>query len=317
MHHRGKRQVSRFIGLALTAGLVLTGGALAAEVSIGSVTAGTLNVRAKPTTESSIVEKLSNGDQVLVLSQEQNWASIRIDNVEGYVSLDYITLTHTADVSLGTGTVTGSTVNLRSAPNTDAAIVAQLGKGKQVDVLGIQDSWYSVSLEGVKGYIHPDYLELSQTASVSRSGVSGSEDSTGEVTVVDGTDASAVKRQEIVDYAKTFLGCKYVYGTSNGKTFDCSGFTSYVYKHFGYSLNRSSADQLQNGTKVEKADLKTGDLVFFRDTSISKRAASHVGIYISGGNFIHASSRGSDVKYNNLSDSYYSKYYIGARRIIQ
>ena len=315
MHYKGRRPISRFIGFALATGLVLTGGALAAEVSIGSVTAGTLNVREKPTTESGIIEKLSKGEQVLVLSQENNWANIRVDNVEGYVSLDYITLAGTADVPLGTGVITGSTVNLRSAASTDSSVVAQLGQGKQVDVLGIKDKWYSVSVDGQKGYIHPDYLELSKTASVSRGGADRID--TSENAAVDASDDKAVKRQEIVDYAKTFLGCKYVYGTSNGKTFDCSGFTSYVYKHFGYSLNRSSADQLQNGTKVDKADLKAGDLVFFRDPSISKKAASHVGLYISDGTFIHASSQSGGVKYNNLSDSYYSKYYIGARRIIQ
>ena len=60
--------------------------------------------------------------------------------------------------------------------------------------------------------------------------------------------------EDIVAYAKKFLGCRYVYGTAGPKTFDCSGLTSYVYKHFGYSLNRTSGGQRSNGKKVNKSD---------------------------------------------------------------
>ena len=75
-----------------------------------------------------------------------------------------------------------------------------------------------------------------------------------------------------------YLGCDYVYGGSSPKGFDCSGFTSYVYKKFGYNLSRSSGGQANDGTKVNKADLQPGDLVIYKNQSLTR--IGHVGIYI-------------------------------------
>ena len=79
----------------------------------------------------------------------------------------------------------------------------------------------------------------------------------------------------------------YVYGTAGPDTFDCSGFTYYVYAHFGYSLNRSSRDQVNNGVAVSKDQLQPGDLVFF---STNGSYPTHVGLYIGEGNIVHAST---------------------------
>ena len=99
--------------------------------------------------------------------------------------------------------------------------------------------------------------------------------------------------------------------------FDCSGFTSYVYKQFGYSISRTASSQLDCGVSVERDALQMGDLVFFRDTSITSKAASHVGIYIGGGQFVHASSSSTGyVIVSSLSESYFDSYYVGARRLI-
>ena len=87
-----------------------------------------------------------------------------------------------------------------------------------------------------------------------------------------------------------------------------------VYKQFGYSLNRSSRDQINNGTAVTKAELQLGDLVFF---SKNGSYPTHVGLYIGNGDFIHASTPQSGVKIDSLYSSYYdSDYYLGPRRII-
>ena len=89
--------------------------------------------------------------------------------------------------------------------------------------------------------------------------------------------------------------------------FDCSGFTSYVYKHFGYSLNRTSSGQRSNGVAVSKSDLQAGDILCFN---------GHVGLYIGGGSFIHAANPSKGVIISSLSESYYQKNYITARRIL-
>ena len=105
----------------------------------------------------------------------------------------------------------------------------------------------------------------------------------------------------------------YVYGGNGPNSFDCSGYTSYVYRHFGYTLNRTASGQLSNGTSVSKSELQPGDLVFFRYNT--SKAASHVGIYIGGGQFIHASTNTYTVKIDNLTSGHYANVYVGARRI--
>ena len=110
---------------------------------------------------------------------------------------------------------------------------------------------------------------------------------------------STGKGNDVVEYAKTYLNCKYVSGGSSPETgFDCSGFTTYVFKHFGVSLSRSSKGQIYNGVAVEKSDL------------------GHVGIYIGENKFIHAANSREGVVITSLASSYYSKRYVGARRVI-
>lgn len=120
---------------------------------------------------------------------------------------------------------------------------------------------------------------------------------------------------DIIATAKKYLGVRYVYGGSTPKGFDCSGFTSYVFKQHGISLPRSTVDQAVTGTKVSKADLKTGDILIFSNTY--KKGPSHAGIYIGNGKFIHASSVGSGgVIISDLNSNYYSSHFSYGRRVL-
>ncbi|WP_328812783.1 C40 family peptidase [Paradesulfitobacterium ferrireducens] len=114
----------------------------------------------------------------------------------------------------------------------------------------------------------------------------------------------------IVSTALSLQGIPYVFGGTTRKGFDCSGFTQYVYKASGISIPRTSYTQFNSGTPVSKQDLQPGDLVFF--TTYSK-GASHVGIYVGNGTFVHASDSG--VRTTSLNDSYYKSRYLGARRM--
>ena len=116
---------------------------------------------------------------------------------------------------------------------------------------------------------------------------------------------------DIVTYSKAYLGKPYVWGASSGKSFDCSGFVMYIFKHFGVSLGHGADDQFATGTKVAKEDLQAGDAVFF---TTYKKGASHVGIFIGDNKFIHASSSGGSVIITDLGTAYYKSRYIGARR---
>lgn len=114
----------------------------------------------------------------------------------------------------------------------------------------------------------------------------------------------------LVDKALSLAGVPYVFGGSSRSGFDCSGYTQYVFKASGISLPRTSVSQFNVGSSVSRDQLQSGDLVFFTTYAAG---ASHVGIYIGGGNFVHASNSG--VRTTSLSDSYYANRYVGARRV--
>ena len=113
------------------------------------------------------------------------------------------------------------------------------------------------------------------------------------------TPAASASGSSIVSIAQQYLGVPYVYGGSSASGFDCSGFTMYVFAQVGIKLPHGATSQLSYGTEVSRSDLQPGDLGFFQDYGYT---ASHVGIYIGGDQFIHASS------------SYYNNHYLTARR---
>lgn len=123
----------------------------------------------------------------------------------------------------------------------------------------------------------------------------------------------------IVNYGKMFLNTPYHYGSPGSGSFDCSGFTSYVYRNFGYNLERSSADQAQQFDSVDRGQLKTGDLVFFSGRARSSRVG-HVGIVTKAKEngqfeFIHAAVR-SGVIISNSEEDYYTKRFVKANRVV-
>jgi cell wall-associated NlpC family hydrolase len=115
----------------------------------------------------------------------------------------------------------------------------------------------------------------------------------------------------IVNTALSLLGKSYVFGGTSTSGFDCSGFTKYVFAGSGISLPRTSYEQFASGTHVSIDQLQPGDLLFF---STYSKGASHVGIYIGGGRFVHAANPSSGVVITSLNSSYYSAHYLGARR---
>jgi cell wall-associated NlpC family hydrolase len=127
--------------------------------------------------------------------------------------------------------------------------------------------------------------------------------------------------QDIIDYSKRFIGHSYRRGSKGPETFDCSGFTSFVFKKFGYQLSPSCVTQVKQGTQVVKEELKTGDLIFFKGRNAASNRVGHVGIVVSNdenGNivFIHACRRG--VKMEELNKSpYYKPRYVTGLRILE
>jgi cell wall-associated NlpC family hydrolase len=130
------------------------------------------------------------------------------------------------------------------------------------------------------------------------------------------TKSASPVRSTLMSRAISHRGTPYRYGTSGGGTFDCSGFTSAMYRKVGVKLPRTAAEQFGVGQHISKTLLSKGDLVFFRNTA-GRRGISHVGIYSGNGMFIHASSRGHAVRIDTLKSGYYSGHFAGGRRLIR
>ena len=128
-----------------------------------------------------------------------------------------------------------------------------------------------------------------------------------------------INGNELVEKARSLIGkVTYVFGADNieGGEGDCSSFTSYLYDLYGVDIGRDTQAQWTGiGTKIKQSELKTGDLVFFKNTYDSKHTdgVSHVGIYSGGGKFIHLGSKG--VQESSLNETYWTTHYLGAKTL--
>lgn len=222
-----------------------------------------------------------------------------------------------------TGYVDAEGLIIREEPSTSSKEIDSLSRNDKVEITGEVDGWYQIKLNGKTGYVSSKYISDTKTAeTTSRSGssikaenITPMEEQEETQSQSQDTSSSGTTGTEVVEYAKQYLGYKYVSGGASPSTgFDCSGFTSYVYNHFGITLNRSSKDQIKNGVAVDRSNLQPGDIVVFNNSS--NTAIGHVGIYIGGDNFIHAANPSEGVRITSLSSSYYKIRYVGARRVI-
>ena len=284
------------LGTVFTA--MFTVGSSAATLGAGTVTADALRLRDTPAAEGEILATASGGTSVVVLEDTGNgWYKVNFNTVEGYMSSEYLTVSPPADAALGYGLVDtdGSSLNMRAAAGTSYDTVASIPGGTVLELEGVDNGWYKVTYSGKTGYVSSDYITIT--------------------TEPDATEtASSDLGAQIVAYAEEYLGTPYVLGGNGPNQFDCSGFTKYVYSHFGYTLNRTATDQLQNGVSVSKDELQPGDLVFFKYRT--SKPVSHVGIYIGNVGFIHASTNRYVVQIDQMESGHYANVYVYARRII-
>ena len=292
MKHLMKKAMKAAVFAALTT-LALTAFASAeGEMAIGAgCTTGTsLRMRSEPNTSSAIVTTLNKSVAVALLDDSvPGWYKINYNGSTGYVSSDYLIIDQD-NIFTTYGRVPEGTVNVRAAATTESESLATIDAGTVVTVNGLVNGWYDVTCQyGTEGYVRSDLLVLT-------------------------SNATSGKGSSIVETALSHLGTRYVYGGASAGGFDCSGFTMKVFGAFGISLPHGATSQLSYGTEVSRSDLQPGDLVFFQDYGYT---ASHVGIYIGGDQFIHASSsyyNGHCVVITSLSETYYNNHYLTARR---
>jgi len=125
----------------------------------------------------------------------------------------------------------------------------------------------------------------------------------------------ALASGNVVQAASAFRGTRYVMGGTSRSGFDCSGFVRFILSATdGVALPRTATEQFYHGTSVSVSQAQPGDLVFFKNTY--KRGISHVGIYVGGGQFIHAANAHKGVRTDSLSSSYYQAHFAGLRRVL-
>lgn len=293
-HFAGR--AGKVLFLSVLTAMLLAATALAADIATGAgcSTGSSLRLRAEPSTSASVVTTLDKSVAVAILDDSvDGWYKIAYNGSTGYVSADYLNVDQD-NVFTTYGRVNSDGVNVRSDASTDSSVLATIEEDAIVTVNGLVDGWYDVTCEyGTEGYIRSDFLDLTESSS---------------------------SNSDIAATAKQYLGTGYVYGGASPRGFDCSGFTMYIYKQFGYSLPHSATSQWLSGmgTKIYSiSELQPGDLVFFNDPSRNKgKACSHAGIYIGNGQHVHASSsRNGGVITSDLTSGYYNTYFVGGLRL--
>lgn len=303
--------------------LALTTGIASAAYGTGTVTAKSLRLRSEAATTSSTLAILARGTEVEVLEDMVNgWFKVSYGEKTGYMSAEYLTVIPTEETdapapayeegdeleevedgeededTVVTGRVSADVLNIRSGAGTGFEKVGKLSGGTVVTILDEADGWYHISTGAVEGYVSAEYLNIIDPEAVA---------------------AAATEGARLVELAKQYLGVRYVYGGTSPSGFDCSGFVYYLTKTMGYSVPRTASSQWGAGyTKVSKAELQPGDLVFFTKTYHSSKYITHVGIYVGDGKFIHASSPSSGgVIITSLTSGYYASRFVGGCRIFE
>lgn len=248
---------------------------------------GHLNVRKGPSTDEGLAGKMTNNAACEIIDIDGEWAHIMSGEVEGYVHTDYLltggkAVVRANEIVCKMAKSTEGGLRVRSMPSLDGEVITTMGEGEKLEVLEEVDGWIKVDLDGEEAYISADYAVIE-------------EDLDTAITMTEllyGEGVSDV-RVDLCQYAKEFLGNKYVWGgASLTKGTDCSGFTMSIYAKYGIKLPHSSVSQSKMGTKVSLAEAKAGDLVFYAKGG----TVNHVGIYLGNGQVIHASNPKQGIK---------------------
>ena len=182
-------------------------------------------------------------------------------------------------------------LRLRSGPGTRHAIITELPTGTRVEASVQESGWWRVkTAAGAVGWVAAEFVAPAAAPQPPGAGTSA-----------------------LVQLAMKLLGAPYAYGGTTPDGFDCSGYTSYVFRQVGVELPRTAAEQAALGQAVALADLRPGDLLFWNTDG---NGISHVGIYVGDDKFIHAENDDTGVVLTPVSKPWWSARYAGARRVL-
>lgn len=333
-----KRIIPLVLALVLAFGTVsITASAAERPIyGIGFVTASSLRLRAESNSSSATLDTAPRNDCVVVISKSGEWYKVNYNLQEGYMHEDYLTVSSRENAELGYGKITGNSVNLRTGPSTSHSVAAVSSKNETCYIIGINDGWYKVIYNNITAYIRSDYVALTEIPYENQASsnspkyyrlgksIGSSPNAPVQNNTSNSANSSAPAEEsitavpkgtgaDILAEARKYLGIRYVSGGATPSGFDCSGLVYYVLKQVGYAPYRTPVDQYKQGTYVDKASLKPGDIVFFAGTGAN--GISHVGIYAGNGQFLHAPNSRSTVSYSDLTSGYWANHYYGARRM--
>ncbi len=287
-----------------------------ANLAIAQVT-DYVNVRSLPNTDGEIVGKIYNGSVAQVLAtagDNDDWFQIISGDVEGFIKAEYFLYGEEAEAVIDQyvtyyATVLADRLNVREEQSADSRRIGYIDNGENVKVVEDCGDWLKVQYTDSKqGYVSAEYVSVHEEFVYAKSieeerreeaerqalaaRAQEAEQSTpeviGDITFPTNQYTSNEElRTAIVDYAMQYLGNKYVHGgRSLASGTDCSGFTCYIYKDFGYSLSRTPGGQYStNGRSVSYDEIQPGDIICY-----GKSKCTHVGLYIGDGQIIHSAN---------------------------
>ncbi len=276
----------------------------------GTISGNYVRFRTGPGTNYTIITSCNSGTPLTLKGKSGSWYQVVINGTEGFVYSDYVKLdtvqqapaaeqpaqqtevpAETAPVSTAseiTGYIRGNSVRFRAGASTNTQIIAEYNSGTPLKVTGHSGSWTKCVINGKEGFVYSDYVTEDKPA------VSNEGSDTGK---------------QIATFALQYLGYPYKWAGSSPETgFDCSGFVYYVYKQFGYTIQRVACNQANEGVHVDHADIQPGDILCFYS---GDNYIGHSGIYIGNGQFIHSSTETTGVIISDLNTDAYE-----ARRLV-
>ncbi len=276
-----------------------------------TVTASALNLRAEPSTSSSIVTCLPRGTVVVVHGTENGWSEVSYNGSHGYMSAEYLRFSESAEGSFGTGTVTGNGVNLRSGPGTDYSVLGTRDKGDSLTVTGVSGDWYKIDWNGSAAYIRSDYLSIGGTSSGSSSSGSSVKEASGTGSI----NAYCVRLRSGPSTSYSILGT-YSVGTTMTVTGDagdwyrvsCNGTEGYVYKTY-LTVGGSGSGSDYSVSSMDDTSATVISAVHFRsgpDTSYASKAVLNSGTTVT---ITGETDKWYRVSYNG-SEGYIFKTYL-------